>query len=76
MGVILTTIVPRSKEIKELRIKKGLSLRGLAIKSSTHYSTISNIENARSNATPKTAKSICDALGKMFDDLFEIKEDE
>lgn len=70
----MTIIVPRGKDIKELRIKKGLSLRGLAIKSKTHYSTISNVENVKCNATPRTAKAICDALGKTFDDLFDIKE--
>ena len=69
----MTTIVPKGKQIKELRIKRGLSLRGLAIKSNTHYSTISNVENAKCNTTPKSAKAICHALGKAFDDLFEIK---
>ena len=70
----MISIVPKGKEIKELRIKKGLSLRGLAIKSKTHYSTISNVENSKCSASPKTAKAICDALGKCFDDLFEIRE--
>ncbi len=74
-GLTMTTIVPKGKEIKELRIRRGLSLRGLARKSNTHYSTISNAENVRCNATPKTAKAICDALQKSFDELFDIKEE-
>jgi transcriptional regulator with XRE-family HTH domain len=65
-------IVPKSEKIKILRIKSGFSMRGLATETKTHYSTISNIENAKGSVLPKTAKAICDALKQEFDDLFEI----
>lgn len=67
-------IIPKPKEIRKVRLMSGLSLRDLAIEARVHYSTISNIENAKGYVSPKTAKAICSALNMKFDDLFEIVE--
>jgi len=72
----MTKIKPKGKEINEIRIKTGLSLRGLAIKTKTHYATLSNLEHEKGNVTPRIAKSICEALKQDFDQLFEIVDDE
>lgn len=68
------SIIPKSKNLSQARIRNGYSLRDLAAKSKVHYSTISNLENGRTSVTPKTAKAICDTLNKEFDELFEIVE--
>lgn len=70
----MSILIPRGNAIGAARLKAGLSLRGLAIKTKTHYSTLSNVENEKGSVTPRIAKSICDALGARFDELFEIVE--
>lgn len=71
----MSVVIPKGEKIGALRIKSGLSLRGLAIKAKVHYSTISNIENCKGSVRPSIAKSICQALNAEFDDLFEIVDD-
>jgi len=67
-------IVVKQNKMSELRMKMGFSMRVLAVKAKLNPVTICNIENAKSNANPKTAKIICEVLSVDFDDLFEIKD--
>lgn len=70
----MSIILPKTKELGSARLKAGLSLRGLAIKTKVHYSTLSNAENGKGSVSPRIAKAICEALGYGFEELFEIVE--
>lgn len=54
-------------------IKAGYSLRGLSLKIGASPTTL---QQACKHSTlyPSTAKKICEALGKEFDELFEIAD--
>lgn len=69
-------IIPHGREISFARIKAGYSMRELGRVASVNMSVISQMEARNKPVTPKTAKSICKALGKDFDDLFTIKTKE
>jgi transcriptional regulator with XRE-family HTH domain len=71
----VSTITSKSREIKAARLRAGLSLRGLAMKTKTHYSTLSNVENGKGCVSPRVARAVSDALNVNFDDLFEIVYD-
>ena len=66
-------IVPNGREVSFARIKAGLSMRELGRVSGVNMSVISQMEARNKPVTPKTAKSICTALSRDFDDLFTIK---
>lgn len=65
-------IFSKSREISMARILAGLSMRGLAQKAGLNIGTISKIESRKQSVTPKTAKSICEVLGKDLKDLFFV----
>lgn len=69
-------IISKGRDISFARIKAGLSMRELGRISSVNMSVISQMEAHNKSVTPKTAKSICTALGKNFDELFTIKAKE
>ncbi len=66
------TIKAKINELKEARVKKGFSIRGLGQASGLSAATVFKIENDVSVPLPSTAKKICDALNCKFEDLFEI----
>lgn len=66
-------IIPNGREVSFARIKAGLSMRELGRISGVNMSVISQMEAHNKPVAPKTAKSICDALGKDFGELFTIK---
>lgn len=66
-------IVPNGRKISFVRIKAGLSMRELGRIANVNMSVISQAESRNKPVAPKTAKSICDALGKDFGELFTIK---
>lgn len=59
-------------ELKEVRMKRGFSLRSLAAAAGVSYSSLSHIENC-CPLSPTTAQKICTALSANFDDLFELR---
>lgn len=65
--------ISRPEELKKARILNGYSARAFAKKCGLNGATIANIEKHPKNVTPKTAKIICDTLGKDFEELFDIK---
>ena len=69
-------IVAKGREISFSRIKAGLSMRELGRVANVNMSVISQMEAHNKSVAPKTAKNICTALNKEFDDLFTIKTKE
>jgi transcriptional regulator with XRE-family HTH domain len=68
----MSQIKGKGVKINKKRIKKGWSLRDFSKKTGINISNLSSIENKNKSVMPKTAKSICEALGEEFDELFEI----
>jgi DNA-binding XRE family transcriptional regulator len=68
-------LLAKSAEIRKARIQSGYSLRALGEKAGINYATIANVERKKESPYPSTAKAICDALGKSFEDLFIICDD-
>ena len=66
-------IIPNGREISFARIKAGMSMRELGRITEVNVSVISQMEAHDKPVAPKTAKSICTALGKDFDELFTIR---
>jgi transcriptional regulator with XRE-family HTH domain len=62
-----------SENIRKLRSKRNLSLRGLALKAHISSSTLSDIENNKTNPSIKTLQNIAVALNVDVNIL--IKED-
>ncbi len=69
----MSRVLPKSEALGAVRIKAGLSLRGLALKTKVHYSTLHNAENGKGGVSPRVANAICSALKVNFDDLFRIE---
>lgn len=67
-------IRPKTKDLRMVRIRQGLSARGLALKAGLNPATVSGIEKTGHPVAPATAKAICDALEVAFEDLFVVKE--
>ncbi len=67
-------VILAKKNLREFRKMAGLSIGGLAEKAGVNPATISYIENSRRHPSPPTAKKICDALNRSFDEIFELKE--
>ncbi|MGL5328657.1 MAG: helix-turn-helix domain-containing protein [Peptostreptococcaceae bacterium] len=65
--------------LKEKRLSKNLSLRGLSVKAGISHTEISKVENGeRENPSYNTVFKICNALDLDFDDiskLFNIEHD-
>lgn len=57
--------------LKELRAKKGLSQLDLATKCDLEKTSISRIENGRTNFTLKTALILAEALEISMKELFD-----
>lgn len=68
-------IKPHIKEIRDARIKNGLSARALATRAGIHFSTAALLEKDGHNVAPATAKAVSDALGIPFESLFTIVEE-
>lgn len=68
-------IRPRPRAITVARIKQGLSQRALARKAGLSSSYLTMIENQNRYPSPSAARKICEALGKTFDELFELVDD-
>ena len=60
------------ERVRELRVKKGLSQFDLASHCNYEKSTISRIENGRTNITLKTAFILSTALEVTISDLFHL----
>lgn len=67
-------IAPNTKALRMVRIRQGLSARGLALKAGLNPATIAGIEKTGHPVNPATAKAVCDALAVSFDDLFVVRE--
>jgi DNA-binding XRE family transcriptional regulator len=67
------TIIVKPK-LTATRLKNGMSIRSLAKKAGINPTTVFKVSAGKCNATPTTAKKICEALGEKFDELFEVKE--
>lgn len=59
------------EQIKNAREKSGISAAELARRTGTERSTIARIETGRTNPTASTLKSIANALGMSFVELFD-----
>lgn len=68
------TIMSKHGIMERERVKKGFSIRRLAVISELNPVTIQKVESQKSSPNPGTAKKICQALGLEFDDIFEIIE--
>ena len=66
----------KCKAIRELRIKKGLSLEALGKLTNLSQGAISNIENGKTIPHPRTAKTLSDILKVPFDDLFTFPDEQ
>lgn len=60
--------------IRSIRLSKGLSLRKLALLADVSNSTLSDIENSKTNASVSTLKKLADALKCNQSDFFDDKE--
>lgn len=62
----------KSNVFAELRLKQGLTLKGLAKRIGVHHATLSRMENEETNVRPQTALKIANELNCDFDNIFEI----
>lgn len=69
-------IISKGIEISKTRIRAGYSMRELGRLADVNMSVISQMEAHNKSVTPKTAKRICEVLGKEFDDLFTMRGNE
>ena len=60
--------------IRSIRMSKGLSLRKLALLADVSNSTLSDIENSKTNASVGTLKKLADAMKCNQSDFFDDKE--
>lgn len=65
-------IIAKSEKIEAARGALGWSRTELAKQSGLSRARVSVIENGRESTAAQTAKKICDALDKSFDELFMI----
>jgi len=63
------------KKLKLLRYKSGLTMEEVAKSAKLSAATIYKLEEGTTLCHPRTTKKICDALGKDFDELFELVDD-
>ena len=67
-----TYIMPKTDIIIRERILQGKTLADVAAAGNVPPASVSRVERGGSASAP-TAAGICTALGKEFDDLFEIQ---
>lgn len=67
-------ILKNSKELNKRIISLGYSKKEYAQKVGVSTSTVHAVLAKVRNASPRTAKNMCDALGVNFDEVFEIVE--
>jgi DNA-binding XRE family transcriptional regulator len=65
-------MIKARKSLKLCRIKCGIFQRDVAGKIGITTNSYSLIETRNRSTTCKTARAICNVLGKSFDDLFVI----
>ena len=65
-------IVAKKGRIYEARCARGWTQKELANKSDVSAARICAIESSSAPMTPQTAKKIADAVGKDFDELFDV----
>jgi transcriptional regulator with XRE-family HTH domain len=69
------SVVPQVGErIREERVKRGLTLRGLARAVGVSASLISQIENGKSQPSVSTLYAITTALGVSIEDVFDTQD--
>lgn len=67
-------IKTKTEDFSRFRVVSGLSLRKMSERTGLSVSAISKIERGMIQAVrPNTAKKICTALDKPFDELFTIE---
>lgn len=65
-------IVAQKGKIEAARGARGWNQIALAEQSGVSRNRVNAIETGGEGAKPQTAKKICDALGKSFDELFQV----
>ena len=69
----MKVVVKDRKELAVTRIRKGYTLRGSADKCGLSITMMHKIESGLAQTvSPPTAKKICNAYEKTFDELFDI----
>lgn len=63
------------RRLRELRARRGLSLRALAEQSGLNYNTLSLIENGRTSPSVSTLRQLARALEAPMSAFFEQEED-
>jgi transcriptional regulator with XRE-family HTH domain len=63
-------------KLRELRLRRALTLRELGALSAVAYDTIHGIETGRHQPRPSTLRKLADALGVTPDAFFADEEDE
>lgn len=63
------------RRLRELRARRGLSLRALAEQSGLNYNTLSLIENGRTSPSVSTLRQLARALGTPMSAFFEQEGD-
>jgi transcriptional regulator with XRE-family HTH domain len=71
-----TVIKAAGNNLRNERLRRGLSLDELADKAGMTKSSLSEIERGISHPRPRTAKRLCAAFSMDFDELFTIAERE
>lgn len=69
-----TKVIVKGNALIDSRIRRGMSATDLARMVNANHASIVRAEQGR-NVTPKLALAICEAVGKTFDDIFEIRCD-
>lgn len=62
-----------AKQLQELIIKSGYSIRGFGIAAGISHGHISQFISGKRNPSPQSAKKMADALRKDFEDIFFIE---
>lgn len=65
-------IKTNTSKLAEIRIKKGLCISELSRLTNVTQTGLINIEQGKTNPSPKTAKAIIQVLNVEFDELFTI----
>lgn len=60
-------------ELRNARLRQGLTLRGLGELTGLTERTILRVEQGKA-VRPSTAQKLCSALSCSFDELFDIRE--
>lgn len=71
--VTLKIIIRDTKQLHELIIKSGFSIRGFGVAAGISTGYVNQVLNGKRNPSPQTAKKISDALRKEFEDIFFIE---